>query len=105
VEEDVLIRVGEFIYLVDFVVLKTENVANVANQIRIILGHPFLSTSNLLINGKNEILRLSFGNMTSELNIFNVQRQPLGFDDKETSTVNSIEDSNFDDEFDDMFAA
>ena len=29
--EDVLIRVGEFIHLVDFVVLETETVANVAN--------------------------------------------------------------------------
>jgi len=31
VVEDVLIRVGEFIYPVDFVVLETEKVANIAN--------------------------------------------------------------------------
>jgi len=50
-------------------------------------------------------MRLSFGNITLELNIFNLQRQPSGFDDVKTSTLNWVEDSNFDDEFDEMFAA
>ena len=50
-------------------------------------------------------MRLSFSNMTSDFNMFNLWRQPLGFDDVETSTLNWIEDSNFDDEFDEMFAA
>ena len=39
--EDVLIRVGEFIYPVDFVVIKTETVSNFASQIPVILGRPF----------------------------------------------------------------
>jgi len=43
-------------------------------------------------------MRLSFGNMTLELNIFNLQRQPSRFDDKETSTLNWVEDSIFYDE-------
>jgi len=50
-------------------------------------------------------MRLSFGNITLELNIFNHQRQPSGFDDVETSKLNWVEDSNFDDEFDEMLAA
>ena len=69
--EDVLIRVGEFIYPVDFIVLETEKVANVAKQIPVILGRPFLATANALINCRNGMMRLSFGNMTLELNIFN----------------------------------
>jgi len=43
--------------------------------------------------------------MTLELNIFNLQRQPLRFDDIETTTLNWVEDFIFDDEFDEIFAA
>jgi len=103
VVEDVLIRVGEFIYPVDFVVFETNKVANIASQIPVILGRPFLATSNALIHCRNGMTKLSFGNMALELNILNLQRQPLGFDDIETSTLNWIDDSIFYDEFDDMF--
>jgi len=58
--EDVLIRVGEFTYLVDFVVLKIEKVSNLASQVPIILGHPFLATTNAFINFGNGMIRLSF---------------------------------------------
>ena len=74
VVEYVLIRVGEFIYPVDFVVLETEKVANIASHILIILGCPFLATSYALINCKTGMMKLSFGNMTLELNIFYLQR-------------------------------
>ena len=49
-------------------------------------------------------MRLSFSNMTLELNIFNIQRQPCGFDDMKFSTLNQVGDSIFDDAFDDVFA-
>ena len=62
--EDVLIRLGELIYPVDFIVLEMEKVANVANQSPIILGRTFLATANALINCRNEMIRLFFGNMT-----------------------------------------
>ena len=45
-----LIRMGEFIYPVDFVVLETGKVSNFASQVPVILGRPFLVTSNALIN-------------------------------------------------------
>ena len=48
--EDVLIRVGEFIFPVDFIVLETQPVNNLTSQIPLILGRPFLATSNALIN-------------------------------------------------------
>jgi len=72
VVEDVLIRVNEFICLADFVVLETNRVADVANQVLVILEHPFLAISNALINCMNGMMRLSFGNMTLELSFFNL---------------------------------
>ena len=67
--EDVLIYVDIFYYPVDFVVLDTEPVAVGAN-VPIILGRPFLATSNAIINCQNGVMQLTFGNMTLELNIF-----------------------------------
>jgi len=69
--EDVLIRVGEFIYPVNFVMIETETVYNLASQVPVILGHPFLATANVLNNCRNDMIRLSFGNVTLEFSIFN----------------------------------
>jgi hypothetical protein len=69
--EDVLVQVDKFIYLVDFVVLDTQPVET-RNSIPVILGRPFLATSNALINCRNRVMKLSFGNMTLEMNIFNI---------------------------------
>ena len=48
--EDVLIKVGNFIFLVDFVILETEPISNPKGQILVILGRPFLATANAEIN-------------------------------------------------------
>ena len=76
--EDVLIKVEEFIFPDDFVVLDNERVPNAEPHIPLILGHPFLATSNALTNCRNGMMKLFFGNMTLYLNIFNLQRQPEG---------------------------
>ena len=68
--EDVLIQVKKFYYPMDFVVLDTEPVAVGANYVPIILWRPFLATSNVIINFRNGVMQLAFGNMTLELNIF-----------------------------------
>ena len=68
--EDVLVQIDQFYYLVDFVVLDTDLSAKGTNSVPIILGRPFLATSNAIINCRNGIMQLSFGNMTMELNIF-----------------------------------
>ena len=47
--EDVLVQVDKFYYPVDFVVLDTDLVAVGANYVPIILGRPFLATSNAII--------------------------------------------------------
>ena len=70
--EDVLVKVDKFYYPVDFVVLDTEPVAGGTNQVPIILGRPFLATSNAIINCRNGVMQLTFGNMTLELNIFHL---------------------------------
>ena len=62
--EDVLIQVDKFYYPVDFVVLDTERAATGANYVPIILGRPFLATSNAIINFQNDVMQLTFGNMT-----------------------------------------
>ena len=46
-----------------------------------ILRRLFLATSNALINCRSGFLKLSFGNMTFELNIFNTCKQPRDEDD------------------------
>ena len=70
--EDVLVKVDKFYYPVDFVVLETEPVAEGINQVPIILGRPFLATSNAIINCRNGVMQLTFDNMTLELNIFHL---------------------------------
>ncbi|RVW19323.1 hypothetical protein CK203_090381 [Vitis vinifera] len=42
------------------------------NYVPIILGRPFLATSNAIINCRNGVIQLTFGNMTLELNIFHL---------------------------------
>ena len=66
-----------FYYPVDFVVLDTEPVAVGANHVPIILGRPFLPTSNAIINFRNGVMQLTFGNMTLELNIFHLSKRHM----------------------------
>ena len=68
--EDVLVKIDKFYYPVDFVVLDTEPSSNEPNHVPIILGRPFLATANAIINCRNGIMQLTFGDMTLELNIF-----------------------------------
>jgi len=58
---DILIRFGEFIYPIDFIVLETQLVSNPKAQTPVILGRPFLTTANAIINCRNRSMRLTFG--------------------------------------------
>ena len=73
--EDVLVKVDKFYYLVDLVVLDTEPIAIGPNHVPIILGRPFLATSNVIINCRNGVMQLTFGNMTLKLNIFHLSNK------------------------------
>ena len=77
--EDVLVKVDKFYYPMDFVVLDTKPVATEANYVPIILGRPFLATSNAIINCRNGVMLLTFDKMTLELNIFHLssKHKPL----------------------------
>ncbi|XP_026378326.1 uncharacterized protein LOC113272743 [Papaver somniferum] len=89
--EDVLIKVYKFYFPVDFIVLHTQPMQNPDCHIPVILGRPFPATSNAIINYRNGVLNLSFGNMNVELNVFRVSQQPMDFDDNELHAVNMIE--------------
>ncbi|XP_062103840.1 uncharacterized protein LOC133814955 [Humulus lupulus] len=79
--EDVLVQVDKFYYPVEFLILDTQFVVNMKSKIPIILGRPFLATTNALINCRNGLMQISFGNMTLEVNIFHVAKQPRDDDE------------------------
>nr|CAN74811.1 hypothetical protein VITISV_015188 [Vitis vinifera] len=76
-EQDVLVQVDNFYYPVDFVVLDTDPTVKEANSVPIILGRSFLATSNAIINCRNGLMQLTFGNMTLELNIFYMSKKQI----------------------------
>ena len=43
---------------------------------------PFLATSNALINCRNGLMQLTFGNMAIEVNVFNMSKKPMLIDDE-----------------------
>jgi hypothetical protein len=91
--EDLLVQVDKFIYPMDFIVLDTQPV-EACNLIPVVLGCPFLATSNALINCRNGLMKLSIGKMTLELNIFNICKQPR--DDNDLQEVDLIEELVYD---------
>jgi len=84
----VLVQVDKFIYPVDFIILDTQPI-EACNSFPVILGHPFLATSNALIICRNGLMKLSFGNMTLEMNTFNICKQPV--DDNDLQEVDFTE--------------
>ena len=88
-------------------VLDIEPLKNGVNYVPIILGRPFLATTNALINFRNGLMQLSFGNMIVEMNVFNLCKQLMDHDDvkdeeacliealvqKHTKKVNGREDT------------
>ncbi|RVW30994.1 hypothetical protein CK203_100661 [Vitis vinifera] len=81
--EDVLVQVDNFYYPVDFVVLDTDPTVKEANYVPIILGKSFLATSNAIINCRNGLMQLTFGNMTLELNIFYMSKKLITQEEEE----------------------
>jgi len=77
-------------YPADFIILETQPVSNPRAQTPIILGCPFLITANVIINCKNGSMRLTFGDMTREVNVFNLEKQPRDVEDQ-VFEVNLIE--------------
>ena len=63
--KDVLVKVGKFIFPVDFVVMKMEE----DNQVPLLLGKPFLETGVALIDVKKGELALRVGNEAMHFNL------------------------------------
>jgi hypothetical protein len=75
---------------VDFIVLDTKPVPHPERLISVILGRPFLATTNACINYRTIVMEISFGNMKVRLNIFNAfQHAP---DQTECFFVDQIEE-------------
>ena len=63
--EDVLVKVGKFIFPVDFVIMKMEE----DTQVPLLLGRPFLATGATLIDVQKGQLTLRVGNETVHFNL------------------------------------
>nr|KAJ0204539.1 hypothetical protein LSAT_V11C500251440 [Lactuca sativa] len=68
---NVIIKVEDFYYPVDFLVLDTKSTYK-GSQPSIILGRPFLATINAQINYRTGAMDISFGNRKLRINIFNM---------------------------------
>jgi hypothetical protein len=97
VVEDVLVQVGQFIYPVDFVILDTNSTDSCTSSTPVILGRPFLATADAVINCRNGLLNMTFGNMKMEVNIFNIGSQ-MGDDEKvnEVSFIDALVEEHVD---------
>ena len=83
--EDVLIKVGKFIFLVDFVVIDIEE----DKQVPLLLGKPFLATGVALIDVKKGELTLRVGDEAVHFNLDQSLKHPE-FDNVDCKTVEAI---------------
>ena len=83
--EDVLIKVENFIFPMDFVVINIEE----DKQVPLLLGKPFLATRAALIDVKKRELTLRVGNEAVHFNVNQSLKQPE-FDNADCKTVETI---------------
>ena len=63
--EDVLVTVGKFVFLVDFIILDMEE----DSQVPLLLGRPFLATGAALIDMQKGVLTLRVGDEAAAFNL------------------------------------
>ena len=80
--EDVLVKVGKFIFPADFIILDMEE----DSQVPLLLGRPFLSIGAALIDMQKGILTLRVGEETADFNLI------LRNLDKERDDIKLVED-------------
>ena len=80
--KDVLIKVGKFSFLVDFIVIDIEE----DKQVPLLLGRPFLATGVALIDVKKGELTLRVGDEKIHFNLNQCLKQP-DFDNVECKIV------------------
>ena len=80
--KDVLIKVGKFIFLVDFVVMDMED----DTQVPLLLGRPFLATGAALIDVKKGELTFRVGDEAVHFNLNQSLKQP-DYDNDESKII------------------
>ena len=88
--EDVLVKVGKFIFPVDFVVMKMEE----DTQVPLLIGRPFLATRCALIDVKKGELTLRVGNEAVHFNLNKSLTQPE-VDEENCMAVDNISPISF----------
>ena len=73
--EDVLVKVGKFIFPVGFIVLDMED-----REVPLILGRPFLATGRALIDVQQGKLTLRVGEEEAIFNVFKAMKYPQGIE-------------------------
>ncbi|KAI3806608.1 hypothetical protein L1987_22518 [Smallanthus sonchifolius] len=77
---DVIVKVEEFYYPVDFLVLDYSSV-DPSQQQNVILGRPFLNTAHAIIDCRYGTVDMTFGNRKKRLNVFTNVSNSLGGDE------------------------
>ena len=78
-----LVKVGKFIFLVDFVVIKMKE----DTQVPLLLGRPFLATGAALIDVQKGELTLRVGDEAVQFNLHKILTQP----DVDTETCMAVD--------------
>ncbi|KAK9045673.1 hypothetical protein V6N11_051582 [Hibiscus sabdariffa] len=68
--EDLLVKVGKFVFLADFLILDCES----DHKAHIILGRPFLATDRILIDCEKGGFTMRVGDQTMTINVYNTLR-------------------------------
>ena len=82
--EDVLVKVGKYVFPTDFIILDMEE----DSQVLLLLGRPFLATGAALIDMQKGILTLKVGEETADFNLI----RSLKNLDIEMDDIKSVED-------------
>ena len=83
--EDVLVTVGKFVFLVDFIILDMEE----DSQVPLLLGRPFLATGAALIDMQKGVLTLSVGEEAAAFNLIN-SMQNIDIDRENCNVVDDV---------------
>ena len=89
--EDVLVKVGKFIFSVDFIILDMEEDLKVP----LLLGRPFLATGAALIDMQKEVLTLRVGEEADDFNLLQSLKN-LDTDREDYKLVDDVYLNNFD---------
>nr|GEY55290.1 hypothetical protein [Tanacetum cinerariifolium] len=90
--KDVIVKVDDFYYPIDFFVMDTESPYKDV-QPNIILGRPFLATIDASINCRTGAMDIAFGNRKLRLNVFNSLNSPILNDYYHIDTIDEFGDS------------